>query len=1360
MMNDHNKSKEELLLELDALREELKSLRAQIESANFIENEGKRLDEPARSEALYKSILEASPDVITIADLQGNILLTSPRAGEMYGLSQTEDLKGLTVFDFLDEKDHPKAISMMTKMYEGPQGMVEYLAKRSDGTTFEVEVNSDFILDSSGKPVNMLIIIRDISQRKRIEEKLRKSEETYRNLVESVNDVIYEMTLDGTIIYLSPSAEKIIGYTAEELIGTNVFRIVYQEDIPGLLKRLSDNDEQQSRHFDLRFVSKDGDLCWVRSLPTNVIENGVIVGRKGILSDITQQKLAELELSENEKKYRSIFENIQDVYYEIAVDGTILEVSPSIELFSKGLYKRGDALGLSMFDFYTNKEDREHLHNELRKHGRITDFEIALKNRDGSILYCLYSAKLVFDQHGNPIKVIGSIHDISERKFAEQALKNSEASLNYAQEIAKMGSWEHNLITNKMTCSKNYCKVMGLCSWAGDDHLYDRFILTVLPEDLKLVKYLQETSYTEKKTEQVDIRIRMPDGSIRWIRNNVTPVFENGQLIALKGVNIDVTEQKLNEEKINHQNERLQAILEAIPDLIFVTARDGTYLEYYSSESDRLVVPDNQIIGRNIKELFNNETAALHIEKINECLEQQTIITYEFSGSASNKELFFEVRLAPLGNSRVLTVARDISDKRKNEEILRNSEEKYRYMFFNNPQPMWIYDLETLAFLEVNEAAIKHYGYSYEEFLSMTLKDIRPEEDIDNLLKDIKDKKWSLNRLGVWRHLKKNGELIYVELISHFVNFNGRNARHILLNDITERKQIEQEIRDLNSTLENKINERTAQLETTNKILLNEIEVREQVEQALSRSEKNYRTVVENVNEVIFQTDINGLWLFLNISWSRIMGYSVDESLGESFLNYVHPDDRQGNIDYFKPLINREKEFCHHEVRYLTKSGEIIWIEVFARLGLNENGEVTGTFGTLQDITIRKEAIEEIKKARMEAEQANMAKSEFLSRMSHELRTPMNSILGFAQLLQMGQLSTNQMKGVNHIVKSGKHLLDLINEVLDISRIEAGHLTLSLEPVLLSDAIKETIDILKPLCFDRQIKIEQTYSPDNKIYVNSDHQRLKQILLNLMNNAVKYNRLSGNIMIKAEKKLPEPNGTVKVRTSITDTGFGISADDIPKLFNPFERIGAEKSITEGTGLGLTVVKKLVDAMGGTIGVESEIGIGSTFWFELPYAENQLELINKNGRITDSDAVGNAKAGTILYIEDNSSNIELVEQILLNHRTGLHLISEMYGNSAERLVNLHKPDLILLDLDLPDVHGSVVLKRLKKNEITKDIPVVIVSADAMSHQLDRLMQLGAAYYLTKPLNVIEFLQIIDKFVVLKNNEPNNNRSLNQ
>ena len=225
----------------------------------------------------------------------------------------------------------------------------------------------------------------------------------------------------------------------------------------------------------------------------------------------------------------------------------------------------------------------------------------------------------------------------------------------------------------------------------------------------------------------------------------------------------------------------------------------------------------------------------------------------------------------------------------------------------------------------------------------------------------------------------------------------------------------------------------------------------------------------------------------------------------------------------------------------------------------------------------------------------------------------------------------------------------------------------------------------------------------------------------------------------------DPDKAVMVRISVTDTGIGIAADNLPKLFNPFERFEAERSGTEGTGLGLAVVKKLVDAMGGTLGVESTPGEGSTFWFELPFCESQLEKIEKTGQMSDMENNQTGKTGTILYIEDNSSNVELVEQILLLQRENIHIITNTFGKEALNLALTHQPDLILLDLNLPDIHGSEVLEILKANETTKSIPVVIISADAMPQQLEKLLRSGAENYLTKPLNVVDLLQVIDEFV---------------
>ncbi|MEI6901434.1 MAG: HAMP domain-containing sensor histidine kinase, partial [Bacteroidota bacterium] len=236
-----------------------------------------------------------------------------------------------------------------------------------------------------------------------------------------------------------------------------------------------------------------------------------------------------------------------------------------------------------------------------------------------------------------------------------------------------------------------------------------------------------------------------------------------------------------------------------------------------------------------------------------------------------------------------------------------------------------------------------------------------------------------------------------------------------------------------------------------------------------------------------------------------------------------------------------------------------------------------------------------------EEERSNLAKSKFLSRISHELRTPMNAILGFAQLLNMSDLTPTNTKGVKHILNSGWHLLDLINEVLDISSIEEGRISLSPEPVQLRDFILEMIDLITPDAEKRNVKTELESSPGNDLFVKADRLRLKQVLLNLISNAVKYNREGGSVMIQSELRHTETPGNSFVRISISDTGIGISPENLPKLFQPFERIGAEKTETEGTGLGLTVVKKLMDVMGGDVGVESAPNEGSTFWIELPLA---------------------------------------------------------------------------------------------------------------------------------------------------------------
>ena len=408
-------------------------------------------------------------------------------------------------------------------------------------------------------------------------------------------------------------------------------------------------------------------------------------------------------------------------------------------------------------------------------------------------------------------------------------------------------------------------------------------------------------------------------------------------------------------------------------------------------------------------------------------------------------------------------------------------------------------------------------------------------------------------------------------------------------------------------------------------------------------------------------------------------------------------------------------------------------------------GKGTLLFSIIHDITERHIAENALVKAKSEAEKANLAKSEFLSRMSHELRTPLNSILGYSQLMEMEDLTPHLKSEVTHIFNSGKHLLALINEVLDVAGIESGKQQMSIEPLQLRALVCEVIEFVQIAADKREITIDFAGADKHNLYVLADRIRLRQVLLNLCNNSIKYNKAGGAVRIVAEVHPAGRKQTPRVRISVIDTGHGITTGDIAKLFQPFERIGADKTNTEGTGLGLMVVKKLTEAMGGTVGVESVAGVGSTFWVELLSADKPHGNTGKNDTVNAPEVRVTRKSASILYIEDNQSNVDLVEGIITNFRPGIRMITSVYGKEASKLAKLHKPCLILLDLDVPDIHGLSVLEQLLSDSQTASIPVIIVSADAIPQHTEKLMKAGAVGYLTKPLDVIQFLKTIDQYI---------------
>lgn len=494
------------------------------------------------------------------------------------------------------------------------------------------------------------------------------------------------------------------------------------------------------------------------------------------------------------------------------------------------------------------------------------------------------------------------------------------------------------------------------------------------------------------------------------------------------------------------------------------------------------------------------------------------------------------------------------------------------------------------------------------------------------------------------------------------------------------------------------------------------------------------QAILDNSSALIFVKGTDGRYLFINAAFERHVGLSRDKVCGRTDFEVFERDIATAYIKNDSTVMETRSAIEAEEPSFESQRS---WLSIKFPL-LDGNGRLYALGGICTDITDRKQAEAFADAARQEAERANTAKSEFLSRMSHELRTPLNAILGFGELLALEQLPAEAADSVEHILKAGLHLLALINEVLQIARIEAGHQQLHLERVHACDPVQDVVGLLRPLAREHGVVLDTDMHEGLHQYVLADYQRLKQVMLNLITNAIKYNRVDG--VVRVHYKVTAPG---RLRFLVTDTGPGIDESDMGRLFVPFERLAADHTDIEGTGLGLALSKSLVESMGGRIAVQHTApGQGSTFYVDLPMtsppeAATVTTVDDPSQPRVEIPPVG---AATILYVEDNLLNLELVTRIL--KRVGpVRLIPAMQGMLGLELAVQHSPDLILLDLHLPDLSGYEVFRRLKSDRRTRHIPVIVLSADATTQPIERLRRQGKLDYLTKPFTVGLFIETI-------------------
>jgi PAS domain S-box-containing protein len=631
----------------------------------------------------------------------------------------------------------------------------------------------------------------------------------------------------------------------------------------------------------------------------------------------------------------------------------------------------------------------------------------------------------------------------------------------------------------------------------------------------------------------------------------------------------------------------------------------------------------------------------------------------------------------------------------------------FRELFEGAPIGMALLALDE-RFLRVNASFCRMVGYSNEELRQRTAEDITFTGDIETGRQLAQSLLHGTARFtGDKRYIHKNGEILWVSRTASIIRDEQGEPRHFLLmvEDISERKASE------------------AALEKS----------RRELQAALDANQ----LIMDNSQDVICTIDENGRFLSLNAACEELWGYKPAELVGRRYIELVFEEDRPKTEASARDMLvtGKVSDFVNRSTRKDGTLVDVLWSATWS-------AKDRIMFCVAHDVTDRARIEKALREAKDEADRANHAKSDFLSRMSHELRTPLNSILGFSQLLDRQSPTETQRPRIRYILSAGRHLLNLINEVLDISRIEAGTLQLSVEPVCLEEAIGEAVDLMRPLAAERTIGLAADCSLQTTTYVLADRQRLKQVLLNLLSNAVKYTGTEGSVTVS----VTDSGAGVAKRIAVRDTGAGIPVEKLARLFTPFDRLGAEQSTVEGTGLGLALCQRLVHAMHGTIGVASTLGNGSTFWVELPTAESPLQaLTTTKGGMSGAEPEPE-ESRRILYIEDNFSNVTLVDQMLAE-RPALELMTAMQGRVGLELARQHAPDLILLDLHLPDMPGWEVLAQLKSDQITRHIPVVVISADATTPQIKRLLSAGARAYLTKPLDISEFFRVVDEALPL-------------
>ncbi len=1147
----------------------------------------------------------------------------------------------------------------------------------------------------------------DITRQKRVAEALRTSEERSRTIIETIADGYFEVDLVGNTVFCNDRYVENTGYSREELKGLHYRTYMDKGNADRIFKTYHDiyKTGKPARNFESEVITKNGEIMRSETSVSLIRDSeGKPIGFRGISRNITERRKMEEALRASEERYRTIIEDITEPYSEEDLEGNKTYFNNAyMDVIG---YSREELTGLNYRSYMDDKNVKlafDAYHEVYKSGNPVKNRGMEWFSKSGEKKYYELSISLRRDGQGKPIGFRTIYHDTTERQQMEEALRASEERYRTIIESIPDAFYEVDLRGNLLLFNTPY---LNMFETSQEEMQGSNFRAYTDEKNAKVAYEIFHKVYeTGVPVRSMGWEVITKSGKKKHVELSVSLFRDNkGNPLGFRGIYRDVTERKKAEDAIRASEERYRTIIDTIPDAYYEVDLKGNaqifndaFLKLYEYEMEEMQ-------GLNYRAYTDKVNADIAFRIFNQVFKTGMPVrsmdweVMTKGGIKKQVELSVspvrDVDGKPMGFRGII---RDVTERRQAEEAIRASEERFRMIIETIPEPYAEVDLKgNHTFF--NEAYVNNQDFSREELQGLNYRNYMEKADAKRIF-------------NLYHEVFITGKPV-------------RNRAFELISKTGEKRQSELSVSLIHDAQGKPSGFRTLYHDTTE---------RKKMEDALRASEERSRAIIETTVESYFELDLAGDVVFFNDEFCKILGYRREEMEGLNNRAYQDPEAARQSFEVFNSVYKTGNPAKFVETEFMRRDGERRQVELSISLIRDGDGKPTGFRVVSHDISERKKVEASLLQAKEMAEVANKAKSEFLASMSHEIRTPMNAILGMAELLSETPLSKEQQKYVQVFRDAGENLLGIINDILDLSKVEAGQINLEHVDFDLADLFDRIGEIMGIRANNKGLELNCHIAPDVPVSLVGDPTRLRQVIVNLLGNAIKFTE-SGEIILgvrKSPEAVPgQETETVELVFTLKDTGIGIPPDKLDLVFERFTQ--ADSSTTRkygGTGLGLPITKRLAELMAGSIQVESEVGKGSVFTFTARFA------LQKEPRKEEEPSLADIVGCRALVIDDNATNRMIIREMLTGW--GTHVTTAGSGWSGitalrEAVASNNPYDFVILDYHMPIMDGFATATAIREDPALSPMVIIMLSSGYPKEDLAKARQVGIDQFLYKPV----------------------------